>query len=87
MKCRFCSAPLEHIFVSLGAAPLSNSYLSGEDLHKAEPFYPLEAYVCGKCFLVQLNEYESPERIFTDYAYFRPIPIRGSSTPASTPTG
>jgi len=70
MKCRFCNAPLKQVFVSLGATPLSNSYLSGEDLGKSESFYPLEAYVCGKCFLVQLKEYESPERIFSDYAYF-----------------
>ncbi len=35
-----------------------------------EPFYPLHVWVRGKCFLVQLEEYVSPERIFTDYAYF-----------------
>ena len=35
-----------------------------------EPFYPLHALVCAQCFLVQLEEYESPEHIFTDYAYF-----------------
>jgi len=36
-----------------------------------EPFYPLHAYVCGSCFLVQLDEFESPQRIFgDDYAYF-----------------
>jgi SAM-dependent methyltransferase len=35
-----------------------------------ERFYPLHAYVCGSCFLVQLTEFETPERIFSDYAYF-----------------
>ena len=35
-----------------------------------EPFYPLHAYVCGSCFLVQLAEFETPDRIFSDYAYF-----------------
>jgi SAM-dependent methyltransferase len=35
-----------------------------------EPFYPLHALVCHQCFLVQLAEYESPEDIFSDYAYF-----------------
>jgi SAM-dependent methyltransferase len=35
-----------------------------------EPFYPLRALVCGSCFLVQLEEFETPERIFSDYAYF-----------------
>ncbi len=31
---------------------------------------PLKAYVCSECFLVQLEEWESPENIFGDYAYF-----------------
>jgi len=35
-----------------------------------ERFYPLHVYVCDNCFLVQLLEYVSPDRIFSDYAYF-----------------
>jgi hypothetical protein len=35
-----------------------------------EPFYPLHAYVCSECFLVQLEAYVSAEDIFSDYAYF-----------------
>ncbi len=35
-----------------------------------EPFYPLHAFVCENCFLVQLEEYVSPDHIFTEYAYF-----------------
>jgi 2-polyprenyl-3-methyl-5-hydroxy-6-metoxy-1,4-benzoquinol methylase len=51
-------------------SPLSNAYLSPESLQKMEPFYPLNAYVCEKCFLVQLPEFESPQNIFSDYAYY-----------------
>jgi 2-polyprenyl-3-methyl-5-hydroxy-6-metoxy-1,4-benzoquinol methylase len=35
-----------------------------------EPFYPLRVYVCERCLLVQVEEFESAERIFSDYAYF-----------------
>ena len=35
-----------------------------------EPFYPLRALVCERCFLVQLEEFETPQHIFGDYAYF-----------------
>ncbi len=35
-----------------------------------EPFYPLHVYVCEQCFLVQLQEYVTPDEIFNDYAYF-----------------
>ncbi len=68
--CRFCGTPLEQTFVDLGTAPPSNNYLRPVDLHRLEPVYPLHAYVCGGCFLVQLEEFETPEEIFLDYAYF-----------------
>jgi SAM-dependent methyltransferase len=51
-------------------SPLSNAYLTAESLQQMEPFYPLHSYVCNDCFLVQLPEFESPENIFSDYAYF-----------------
>jgi len=69
-KCRFCGAPLRFTFVDLGMSPLCESYLSLEQLNQMEPFYPLHAYVCEQCFLVQLEEYVSREDIFTEYAYF-----------------
>lgn len=69
-KCRFCRNSLRHTFCDLGQSPLSNSYLKREDLLKQEFFYPLHAYVCDECFLVQLEEFQSPEKIFDDYAYF-----------------
>src|SRR6266853_5033597 len=68
--CRFCGSKLEHIFVDLGASPLVQSFLSSDKLHQMEPFYPLQVYVCDKCFLVQLQEFVSPDSIFTEYAYF-----------------
>jgi SAM-dependent methyltransferase len=69
-RCRFCQTPLESVFADLGSSPLANSYVSPERLGAMEDFYPLRALVCGDCFLVQLEEFESPERIFSDYAYF-----------------
>jgi SAM-dependent methyltransferase len=50
--------------------PLSNSYIAADELQAEEQFYPLHAYVCGACFLVQLDEFASPQEIFSDYAYF-----------------
>lgn len=68
--CRFCNSSLRDSFVDLGMSPLSNSYLPAKNLNNMEPFYPLHAYVCASCFLVQLAEFQSPEQIFSDYAYF-----------------
>ena len=69
-KCRFCNETLEHTFVDLGMSPLCQTHISQEQLNHMEPFYPLRAYVCGECFLVQLEEYVSPCEIFSEYAYF-----------------
>jgi SAM-dependent methyltransferase len=69
-QCRFCKSKLEHTFVDLGMSPLCQSQIAPEDLEKMEPFYPLHAYVCSECFLVQLCEYVSPTEIFSEYAYF-----------------
>lgn len=69
-SCRFCNAPLSETFADLGMSPLANSYVSREKANGMEPFYPLHAYVCSKCWLVQLQMYQSGEDIFSDYAYF-----------------
>jgi SAM-dependent methyltransferase len=68
--CRFCGAPLDLVFADLGSSPLANSYLSAEELTRAERFYPLCVRVCRRCWLCQLPEQASPEEIFGDYAYF-----------------
>ena len=70
LRCRFCESPLRHTLVDLGMSPLCESYVSAGDLNRMEPFYPLRVYVCDSCYLAQLEEYVSPEAIFTEYAYF-----------------
>jgi len=72
IPCRSCGSPLVHTFVDLGTSPLCQKHVEPEDANKMEPFYPLHAYVCDKCFLVQLDEFVSPAVIFADgaYAYF-----------------
>ncbi len=68
--CRLCGASVSAVFADLGSSPLANSYLPPERADAMEPFYPLRALVCERCFLVQLRESQSPAEIFSDYAYF-----------------
>jgi SAM-dependent methyltransferase len=68
--CRSCGSPLAHTFADLGSSPLANSYLAEAQLGEPEPFYPLRAYVCEGCLLVQLPPVVAPEEIFGDYPYF-----------------
>jgi hypothetical protein len=69
-RCRFCNTPLRQTMVDLGMSPLCESFLSANQVNQMESFYPLHARVCGRCFLVQLEQYVSAENIFSDYAYF-----------------
>jgi hypothetical protein len=68
--CRFCRRSLGEPFLDLGMTPLANRYPRPEQLRAMEPFYPLQVHHCAACSLVQLEAFETPENIFTEYAYF-----------------
>ena len=64
MKCRHCSTTLHHVFLDLGSAPPSNSYVSYEDLATPEQTYPLRLFVCDHCWLVQTEDFARAYRAF-----------------------
>jgi len=68
--CRFCGHELKHTFADLGISPLSNEYLSAENLTQGQMFYPLKVQICEECFLAQAALYRRPEQIFGEYQYF-----------------
>jgi len=67
--CRFCASALTTTFIDLGMSPLCQTHITTEQLNQVEQFYPLHAYVCDHCFLVQLEEFVAPSEIFDDYPY------------------
>jgi len=70
-KCRFCKEKLSVTFADLGMSPVSNANIRAEKFGSMEPFYPLHAYVCEHCWLVQLEQFQAADDIFSnDYAYF-----------------
>jgi SAM-dependent methyltransferase len=71
MNCRFCATPLSQVFLDLGAAPPSNSFLTPADLSGPEVYYPLKLHTCPDCRLVQVDEYKQSTEIFSSgYVYF-----------------
>ncbi|MBS0193784.1 MAG: class I SAM-dependent methyltransferase [Proteobacteria bacterium] len=71
MKCRFCAAPLEDVFVDLGSAPPSNAFLTAQMLNAPEVWFPLKLFTCGQCRLVQIDEVQSHAELFSpDYVYY-----------------
>jgi SAM-dependent methyltransferase len=67
--CRLCGAPLRVTFADLGMSPVANEYVKGPN--DAERIYPLHAYVCESCLMVQLGTVVDQEIVFSpEYAYF-----------------
>lgn len=71
MKCRFCDTPLHDVFLDLGSAPPTNAFLYADDLNAAECWFPLRLYTCSDCHLVQVDEVQKHDALFSgDYVYF-----------------
>ncbi|MGH9564215.1 MAG: class I SAM-dependent methyltransferase, partial [Terracidiphilus sp.] len=68
-RCRFCAARLDRTFVDLGMSPLCETYPLPSEIHRGEIFFPLHVYLCENCLLVQIEAYERPENIFSEYPY------------------
>jgi SAM-dependent methyltransferase len=70
-KCRACAAPLTELFVDLGMSPISNAMRRPDQADRPEKFYPLRAFVCSECRLVQLQDFCAADELFDDtYTYF-----------------
>src|SRR5690242_9353567 len=70
-KCRRCDHDLKLQLINLGLSPVANDYVDPASYMKAEPFYPLEVFVCRECRLVQTRDLLAASDIFrADYAYF-----------------
>ena len=74
--------------MDLGSSPLANAFVTEAQLEDPELYYPLRAYVCDRCFLVQLPEVVPPRDVFSEYAYFSSYSeswLRQQSTPPQQP--
>jgi SAM-dependent methyltransferase len=69
--CRSCGAPLTAVLIDLGMTPISNAFVRADHASFSERFYPLKSFVCDRCWLVQLEDFETPETHFhAEYVYF-----------------
>jgi hypothetical protein len=65
--CRACAGTELFLALNLGMSPVANRLaLHRQDLERV---YPLEMRICKTCGFGQLEEFELPENIFSDYPY------------------
>jgi SAM-dependent methyltransferase len=69
-QCGLCAAPLGAPAVDLGMAPMAGIF-PRPDCRRMQPFYPLRAFVCERCLLMQVEQFAPEEETFSsDYAWF-----------------
>ena len=65
-NCRLCNAESLVDVIELNPTPPGNNFLSKEQLHEPENFYPLIVRFCENCGHVQLADVVDPEILFQD---------------------
>jgi len=69
-NCRDCGSTKLTLFLDLSDQPPANAFLTKEALAAGkEARYPLKAYVCDDCQLVQLIDVVDLDTLFQDYVY------------------
>lgn len=66
--CRTCESANLYTFLSLGAHPPANGFLTAEQLTSTQASYPLDCQVCRDCALTQVAD-QLPAGFFDDYVY------------------
>jgi len=67
--CRGCDGSRLEQFLDLGQMPLAGGFLEDTRSVAAERRYPLQAFVCSDCGLVQILEVVDPRVLFTQYSF------------------
>ncbi|MEM1012753.1 MAG: class I SAM-dependent methyltransferase [Planctomycetota bacterium] len=70
LTCRLCSATVTRSFADLGVHPFCQRHVEPKRFYHAEKTYPLHAFACDACRLIQLPDGPDPAEIFSDYAFF-----------------
>ncbi len=70
-SCRSCGTSGLEPVLDLGLMPLSDGFLTAEQLAQPTPRFPLQVGFCPHCTLVQILETVPPEQLFgADYPYY-----------------
>jgi SAM-dependent methyltransferase len=68
-SCRGCGGTELECVLELGPQPLANALPKSPAEFADEARFPLDLFVCRRCFLVQLLDVVDPEVLFRDYVY------------------
>ena len=67
--CRLCGSKDLELVVPLGDSPVSEKYLTKEDLSETQDLVPLDLYFCLECTHVQLLAVVEPDFLWSDFTF------------------
>lgn len=67
--CRFCGEKLNKPVINLGKVPLAGGFLKSKRYFTKEKLFPLTIAFCEICYLLQVKEVISADKLFKDYFY------------------
>ena len=68
-NCRLCGSTNLELVVPLGDSPISEKYLTKDNLTEKQEKVPLDLYFCLSCTHVQLLSVVDPEYLWSDYTF------------------
>ena len=67
--CRLCESSNLELVIPLGDSPVSEKYLSKENLSEKQDKVPLDLYFCLECTHVQLLAIVDPDFLWSDFTF------------------
>ena len=68
-SCRLCGSKNLELVVPLGDSPVSEKYLTKENLSEKQDQVPLDLYFCLECTHVQLLDVVEPDFLWSDFTF------------------
>jgi 2-polyprenyl-3-methyl-5-hydroxy-6-metoxy-1,4-benzoquinol methylase len=67
--CRLCNSNKLELVISLGKSPVSEKYLTKENLAAEQERIPLDLYFCNNCSHIQLIDIVDPNFLWSDFTF------------------
>ncbi len=67
--CRLCNSDNVRLVVPLGKSPVSEKYLTKENISEDQVKVPLDLYFCNNCSHVQLLDIVNPKFLWSDFTF------------------
>ncbi len=69
VDCRLCAGGDLELVLALTPTPPANAFVSPAERDKPQPVFPLDLFLCKRCFHLQMLDVVDPRLLFENYVY------------------